>query len=105
VVPYTQSQVSRAAKRVEDWLQAVNGNLPKRRGRRTATVDPRRIEPKPTVPGNGKRRGRKIVDHDDDSRRQPAFFTCIIAPRNIFIALGFNGLRYYALVNRHRRSH
>jgi hypothetical protein len=65
-VPYTQSQVSRAVKRVDDWLQAVNANLPKKRGRRKATVDPRRIEPKPTVPGNGKHVGRKVVDDDDD---------------------------------------
>jgi hypothetical protein len=42
-VPYTQSQVSRAVKRVDAWLQAATPNPPVSRPKRTVTVDPRLI--------------------------------------------------------------
>jgi hypothetical protein len=65
-LPYTQSQVSRAVKRVDAWLQAATPNPPVRRPKRTATADPRRTEPKPQAPGNGRRVVRKVVDDHDD---------------------------------------
>jgi hypothetical protein len=59
--PFTQSQVSRAVKRVDDWLQAVETNPPVRRAKRTAAVDPRRNEPNPRASGGGRRVIRKLV--------------------------------------------
>ena len=64
--PYTQSQVSRAVKRVDDWLQAIKANPPVRRAKRTVAADPSRNEPKPKVSGSGKRVVRKVVDDRDD---------------------------------------
>jgi len=63
---YTQSQVSRAVKRVDDWLQAIKGNPPVRRAKRTVAADPSRNEPKPKVSGNGRRVVRKVVNDCDD---------------------------------------
>jgi hypothetical protein len=60
-IPYTQGQVSRAVKRVDDGLQAAAANVPVRRARRTVTADPRHIEPKPKAPGNGRRVVRKVI--------------------------------------------
>jgi len=47
--PYNQSQVSRAMKRVDDWLQAIKANPPVRRAKRTVAADPSRNQPKPNV--------------------------------------------------------
>jgi hypothetical protein len=59
--PYTQSQVSRAVKRVDDWLQAIEANPPVRRAKRTAATDPSRNEPNPRASGGGRRVIRKLV--------------------------------------------
>jgi hypothetical protein len=64
--PYTQPQVSRAVKRVNDWLKATKANPPARRSKRTVSADPNWNEPKPKVSGSGRRAGRKVVDDDDD---------------------------------------
>jgi hypothetical protein len=63
---YTQPQVSRAVKRVDDWLQATEANPPTRRPKRTISADPSWNEPKPKVSGSGRRAVRKVVDDDDD---------------------------------------
>lgn len=42
--PYTQSQVSRAVKRVDDWLQAAKPEPTARRSRRTIATDPDRFD-------------------------------------------------------------
>jgi hypothetical protein len=47
--PYTQSEVSREVKRVDDWLQAIKANAPVRRAKRTIAADPSRNEPQPKV--------------------------------------------------------
>jgi hypothetical protein len=65
-VPYTQSQVSRALKRVDAWLQAATPNPSVRRPKRTVTVDPRLIERKPEAPGKRRRVVRKVVADSDD---------------------------------------
>jgi hypothetical protein len=65
-MPYTQSQVSRAVKRVDDWLKAIKANPLARRARRTVAADPVRNEPQPKVAGSGKRVVRKVVDDRDD---------------------------------------
>jgi len=64
--PYTQSQVSRAAKRVDDWLQANKANPPVRRAKRTVAADPSRNDPKPKVSGSDKRVVRNVFDDCDD---------------------------------------
>ena len=64
-MPYTQGQVSRAVKRVDDWLQAANANPPVRPARRTGSADLLGKEPRPDAPRNGKRVVRKVVDDDD----------------------------------------
>jgi hypothetical protein len=63
--PYTQPQVSRAVKRVDDWLQAIEANPPARRPKRTISADLGWNEPKPKVSGGGKRVVREVVDYDD----------------------------------------
>jgi hypothetical protein len=65
-MPFIQSQVSRAVKRVDDWLQAIKVNPPVRRAKRTVAADPSRNEPKPKVSGSGRRVVRKVIDDDDD---------------------------------------
>jgi hypothetical protein len=65
-IPYNQSQVSRAVKRVDDWLTAITANRPVRRAKRMIAADPSRNEPKPKVSGRGKRMVRKVVDDRDD---------------------------------------
>jgi hypothetical protein len=60
-VPFAQSQVSRAVKRVDDWLQAIEANPPVRRAKRTAATDPSRNEPNPRTSGGGRRVIRKLV--------------------------------------------
>jgi hypothetical protein len=64
--PYTQSQVSRAVKRVDAWLQAIKVSPPVRRAKRTVAADPSWNEPKPNVSGGGRRVVRKVVDECDD---------------------------------------
>jgi hypothetical protein len=44
-IPYNQSQVSRAVKRVDDWLTAMTANRPVRRAKRIVAADPSRNEP------------------------------------------------------------
>jgi hypothetical protein len=63
-IPLAQSQVSRAIKRVDDWLQSMEADSPARRARRTLTVGPSRNEP--SVPGTGTRLTREEVDDCDD---------------------------------------
>jgi hypothetical protein len=63
-VPFAQSQVSRAVKRVDDWLQSVKTHSPANRARRPLTVGPSRNEP--SVPRTGERLTRKKVDDFDD---------------------------------------
>jgi hypothetical protein len=64
--PYTQSQVSRAVKRVDTWLQAIRANPLVRRAKRTSAADPSRNEPKRKVSGSGTRVVRKVVDDRAD---------------------------------------
>jgi hypothetical protein len=64
--PYSQAQVSRAVKRVADWLQAIEVDPPARRAQRTVAADPRRNEPRPKASERGKRVVRKGVDDRDD---------------------------------------
>jgi hypothetical protein len=64
--PYIQSQVSRAVKRVEDWLQSIKADPPARRDKRTIVTNPGRNEPRPRVSGGGRRVVRKAVDEDED---------------------------------------
>jgi hypothetical protein len=64
--PYTQSQVSRAVKRVKDWLQSIKAEPPARRGRRSVATDPGRNEPEPKVSGGGRRVVRKSLDERED---------------------------------------
>ena len=64
--PYTQSQVSRAVKRVDDWLEAIKANPPVRRAKRTVAADPCLNEPRPKMPASGKRAVRKVLDDRDD---------------------------------------
>ena len=63
-VPYTQSQVSRAIKRVDDWLKSVKAHSPAGRVRRALTVGSSRNEP--VMPGTGTRLTRKEVGDRDD---------------------------------------
>jgi hypothetical protein len=63
-VPFAQSQVSRAIKLVDEWLQSIKVDLPVNRARRPLTVG--RIRNEPSVPGPGKRLTRKEVDNHDD---------------------------------------
>ncbi len=63
-VPFAQSQVSRAIKLVDDWLQSIKADSPARRARRSLTVGPSRNEP--SMPGTGKRLARKDIDDDVD---------------------------------------
>jgi hypothetical protein len=58
---FTQSQVSRAVKRVDDWLQATTADPPARRVPRTTAADPSRTEPNPRVSGGGRRVIRKAI--------------------------------------------
>ena len=62
-VPFAQSQVSRAIKLVDDWLQSIKADAPANRARRSLTAGPSRNEP--SMPGIGKRLARKEVDDDD----------------------------------------
>jgi hypothetical protein len=63
-VPFVQSQVSRAIRRVDDWLQSIKAGSQASRARRSLTVGPIRKES--SVPGPGKRLPRKEVDDHDD---------------------------------------
>jgi hypothetical protein len=63
-VPFAQSQVSRAVKVVDGWLQSVKADSPAWRARQSVTVGPSRNEP--SVPGTGKRLKRKESDDHDD---------------------------------------
>jgi len=63
-VPFTQSQVSRAIKLVDDWLRSVKADTPARRARRSLAVGARRNEP--SVPASGKSLAHKEVDNQDD---------------------------------------
>jgi hypothetical protein len=59
--PHTQSQVSRAAKRVDDWLQAIKVHPPGRSAQRTVAAGPRRNEPKLKVSGSGHGVVRNVI--------------------------------------------
>ena len=64
---YSQPQVSRAKKRVENWLNALDPERPKRRKKCTISRDPRKLEPKVSGYGGGRHVIRKSVhDHHDD---------------------------------------
>ena len=63
-VPFAQSQVSRATKLVDDWLQSIKADSPASRARRSLTVGPSRNEP--SVPETGKHLTRKEVDDQDN---------------------------------------
>jgi hypothetical protein len=63
-VPFAQSQVSRAIKLVDDWLQSIKADSPASRARRSVTVGPSRSEP--GMPGTGKRGGCKEGDDCND---------------------------------------
>jgi hypothetical protein len=63
-VPLAQSQVSRAIKLVDDWLQSFAAESPARRARRSLTVGPSRNEP--SMPGPAKRVASKEVDDCND---------------------------------------
>ncbi len=62
--PFTQSQVSRAIKLVDDWLQAIRAGSPSRRGRPPLSVGPSRNGP--SMPGTGNRLTRKEIDDHND---------------------------------------
>jgi len=64
--PYHPSQVRRAVKRVDDWLQSIKANPLARRTKRTTAVDPSQNEAKPKVAGGGQRVVRKVVDDRHD---------------------------------------
>jgi hypothetical protein len=63
-VPFAQSQVSRAIKRVDDWLKSVKAHPPAGRARRTLTVGPSGNEP--IMPGTATRLTRKELGERDD---------------------------------------
>ena len=56
-VPFGQSQVSRAIRLVDDWLQSIKASSPANRASPPLTVGP--IRNQPSVPGPGKRRRAK----------------------------------------------
>jgi (2Fe-2S) ferredoxin len=63
-LPFAQSQVSRAIKRVDDWLQSLKTHSPAGRARRPLAVGPSREEP--IMPRTGTRLTRQEVDDRDD---------------------------------------
>ncbi len=63
-VQFSQSQVSRAIKLVEDWLRSIKDDSPAGRARRSVTVGPSRNEP--SMPVTGQRGARKEVDDCND---------------------------------------
>jgi hypothetical protein len=63
-VPFAQSQVSRAIKFVDDWLQSIKADTLASCARGSLTVGLSRNEP--SMPGTGKRLACKEVDDCND---------------------------------------
>jgi hypothetical protein len=64
LVRFTQSQVSRAAKPVDDWLRSIKADTPGRRARRSFAVGTRQNEP--GAPETGKNPAQKNADDQND---------------------------------------